>query len=85
MKNKILLASSILLGACATNSKTALVQQSELCITTPDERIVWIKAEEHGHMLYKNWEDGVFGPAEVHLVPVDKFEKMEAWATSKKK
>ena len=85
MNNKFLFASAIALSACGTANNGALVQQSEIVITTPDERIVWIKDYDHGPQLYENWSKGIYGPAEVHLVPADKFEKMETWAVAAKR
>ena len=84
MKKLISISLLVILASCGSIDTAALIQKSDVIISTPDERIVWIKDDQHGAALYEYWQNGTFGPAEVHLVSVEKFEKMETWTSLKK-
>lgn len=84
MKKLISISLLVILASCGSADTVALVQKSDIVISTPDERIVWIKDDQHGAALYEYWQKGTFGEVEVHLVSTEKFEKMETWTSLKK-
>lgn len=75
MKNLVILAG---LAAASCTTQKAMVQKSDVAITTADEKVLYIKDGPIGSNLYATWVAGAYGTdTEVHLISEAEFEKMK--------
>ena len=79
MKTLFKIVCSVGLGVTLTScgGPRNLIRQSDVAVTTEDERVLYLKKDPTGELIYNSWRSGAYGDSTmVYLVPPMKFETL---------